>query len=165
MGKEKKTLYIETTIPSYATARDSRDVVYLADQLVTRAFWEDERRRFQLCTSEAVHLECSRGDPDAAQRRSELLAGITNFPVTSEDRELAAVYQRLLDIPERAKADCTHLAVCVRRRIDYLLTWNCTHLGPVAHTKARAYNEKHGLWTPELETPRTMMEIIARGNL
>jgi hypothetical protein len=139
-------------------------VLHLADQLVTRAFWEDERRRFRLCTSEAVHDECGRGDPDAAARRLAFLADkdILEHPLTREIRDLAALYQRLLDIPERAEADCLHLAVCVVHRVDYLLTWNCTHLGPVAHTRARDYNEKQGLWTPELETPRTMMEILRK---
>jgi len=160
----RKTLYIETTIPSYAAARDSRSVQHLADQLVTRAFWEDERHRFRLCTSEAVYAECRRGNPDAAEQRVVFLSApdIENFPLTAEIRKLAMLYQRLLNIPERADADCLHLAVCVVHRVDYLLTWNCTHLGPVAHTKSRDYNDEHGLWTPEMETPRTMMEILRR---
>jgi hypothetical protein len=162
MEPEKKSLYIETTIPSYATARNSRDALHLIDQFVTRAFWEDERYRFRLCTSEAVHTECRRGDPDAAVRRIEFLGGIENYPLTSEIMELAEFYRQFLGLPDRAKADSLHLAVCVLHRVDYLLTWNCTHLGPVAHTKARNYNEKQGLWTPELETPRTMMEIIRK---
>jgi len=43
--KPLPSLYIESTIPSYATARDSRDVVRLARQIVTRAFWESKRHR------------------------------------------------------------------------------------------------------------------------
>jgi len=63
------------------------------------------------------------------------------FPVTSTEDAIAAEYQRLLGIPDRARADCVHLAVCVTNRVDYLLTWNCTHLGTVAQAAQRARGE------------------------
>jgi len=67
MESGKPALYIETTILSYATARDSHDLLKLHRKTITRAFWQDERHRFRLCTSEAGFTECRRGDPDAAR--------------------------------------------------------------------------------------------------
>jgi hypothetical protein len=63
---------------------------------------------------------------------------------------------------DRAKTDCTHLAACVIRHIDYLLTWNCTHLGPMSQKKVQHYNEQHGLWAPTLCTPEALMPNLTK---
>jgi hypothetical protein len=44
-----------------------------------------------------------------------------------------------------AKTDCFHLAVCVEAKIDYLLSWNCSHLGIEAYAKIYEYNGKKGV--------------------
>jgi hypothetical protein len=160
MGKEKKSLYIETTIPSYATARDSLDLLKLHRQVITRAFWQDERRRFSLCTSDEVLRECADGDPDAAQRRKDFMGDILAYPVTDAEKALAVEYQRLLGIPDRSMADCVHLAICVTNRVDYLMTWNCSHLGTVAQAEVTEYNNKRSLWVPKLVTPENINETI-----
>ena len=162
MSKPLPSLYVESTIPSYATARDSRDVVKLAKQIVTRAFWNSKRHQFRLFVSAAVFDECTDGNPDAARRRLEFIEGINSYPVTAEIQQLAEIYRQLLNIPERAIVDCIHLAVCVTHNIDVLLTWNCTHLGPASQKKAQAYNEKNGLWTPLLVTPETIAEVLRK---
>jgi phage-related protein len=36
----KKSVYIESTIPSYATARESADVIIIAHQALTKLFWQ-----------------------------------------------------------------------------------------------------------------------------
>lgn len=163
MNKQK--LYVESTIPSYIMARDSRDVVHLGHQIVTRAFWENERNRFSLFVSRIVLDECGRGDPDAAKRRLQLVEGIELLKMTDQAKELSLIYQKLLGIPERAKNDSIHLALCVVHEINFLLTWNCVHLGPTVQVKVKDYNEKNGLWTPVLVTPDTIAEIIAKGEL
>jgi hypothetical protein len=88
-----------------------------------------------------------------------LWRGITVLPKTAEIEALAAVYQKLLGIPDRAKTNCNHLEVCVLERIDYLLTWNCTHLGVIAQNKIYTYNEKNKLWIPVLLTPEAFHDI------
>jgi hypothetical protein len=70
MNTEKKSLYIETSIPSYAAARDSRDLVKFNRQILTRAFWETERQKFRLFVSQVVLDECAGGESlSAALRR------------------------------------------------------------------------------------------------
>jgi hypothetical protein len=101
--------------------------------------------------------EISDGDPAAARRRLDFIEGIEKLPEPEDLDELALIYQRLLKVPDRAKVDCSHLAFCVLRRIHYLLTWNCGHLGPASQTKIREYNDAHGLWTPTLVTPEGLM--------
>ncbi|MDR3324599.1 MAG: type II toxin-antitoxin system VapC family toxin [Spirochaetaceae bacterium] len=157
MDEAKKSAYIESTIPSYATARPSGDLITAGRQYLTQFFWERQRHEYKLYVSQAMVDEISDGDREAAQRRLDFIAGIEKLPEPDGRRELAGVYQQLLKIPNRAKADCSHLAFCVLRRIDYLLTWNCGHLGPTSQMKVREYNDMHGLWTPTLITPEGLM--------
>jgi hypothetical protein len=159
MENGKKSVYIESTIPSYATARESKDVIVAAHQAETKLFWERERQKYDLYVSQYVIAECSLGDPDAARRRIDFIRGITVLPNSGELDKLAFIYQKLLNIPESAKTDCSHLAVCIVNEIDYLLTWNCTHLGLNAYLTVREYNEKQGLWMPLLVTPEYFISI------
>jgi len=86
---------------------------------------------------------------------------IKNIPLIP-DREstatLANEYFNFLNIPERAKTDCFHLAVCVEAEIDYLLSWNCSHLGVEVYAKIYEYNHKKGIWIPELVTPEMLIQ-------
>ncbi len=34
----------------------------------------------------------------------------------------------LFQLPRRAYTDASHLALAILHKMDYLLTWNCTHL-------------------------------------
>jgi hypothetical protein len=157
MDAVRKSIYVETTIPSYATSRPSNDIVIAGRQALTRFFWEQERHKYNLFTGQDVWDECALGDSQAAKKRLDFLEGIPVLPSTDETDRLSAIYQKLLEIPDRSKMDCSHLAVCVTAKIHHLLTWNCTHLGIVAFTKAKAYNDEHGLWTPLLVTPEALI--------
>jgi hypothetical protein len=161
---ERKSLYIESTIPSYATARVSRDIIIAGKQTMTKQFWEDERQKYDLFVSDYVVEDCEKGDKDAAKKRIEYIAGIPVYPKTAEIDALGEIYYELLEIPEKAKEDCFHLATCVVERIDYLLTWNCKHLGSVSQRKIQMYNDRNGLWTPALITPENLLpEILIVG--
>jgi hypothetical protein len=152
-------LYIETTIPSYATGRTSPDVIVAGKQALTKLFWEQERGKYELYTSLYTYDECKLGDADAAKKRLDWLTGIPVLPKTKETAELAGLYKILLQIPDDANTDSLHLAVCVLNRIDYLLSWNCKHLGIVSYAKVKEYNDRHGLWTPLLATPEALTKI------
>ena len=56
------TLYIETTIPSYLTARRSRDLRLAADHETTEEWWNMKRQAYDLYTSETVVLEAAQGE-------------------------------------------------------------------------------------------------------
>jgi hypothetical protein len=166
MQEDRKSLYVESTIPSYVTAWPSRDTIIAGHQAATVLFWEKERHKYDLFISDYVLDEIRDGDSEAAQKRLNLVEGIPVYPKTAEINALAAMYQKLLGIPDRAKADCTHLAVCVLERIDYLLTWNCAHLGSMSQRKVQHYNEQHGLWVPILVIPEALMpDLFKEENL
>ena len=154
-----KSLYIETTIPSLATSKPSRDMIIAGRQAATIYFWESERQKYDLYTSQYVIDECLQGDTEAAKRRLEFLEGIAIIPKSEQISGLANEYQKLLSIPDKSKIDCFHLAVCVISEMDYLMSWNCTHLGINTFIKIQKYNELKGLFTPILLTPEVLLEI------
>jgi hypothetical protein len=159
MYNERKSLYIETTIPSYITGRLSRDLIIAGRQALTKLFWDTQRQKYDLFVSQYVMDEISNGDPDAAAERLKCVVGITVLPKSAEIDNLAAAYKELLEIPDRAATDCNHVATCVVEHLDYLMTWNCTHMGPDAQIKLQDYNREHGLWTPALVTPEALMPV------
>ncbi|MDR0868436.1 MAG: type II toxin-antitoxin system VapC family toxin [Planctomycetota bacterium] len=148
-----KSIYIETTIPSYATARPSADLIKAARQNLTLLFWENERQNYNLYVSDYVFDECVKGDKKAAQRRLNFIADIPMLHPTARTESLAAIYQELLHIPESAKTDAYHLAICVESEIDYLMSWNYSHMSVDAFVKLSAYNNARGVRTPFLITP------------
>jgi hypothetical protein len=42
------TVYLETTVLSYLTARDARDGIIAAHQSVTRTWWESHRQQYRV---------------------------------------------------------------------------------------------------------------------
>src|SRR3989304_1854568 len=123
-----KTVYIESTVISYYTARRSRDLIAAAHQEITLDWWEKALPLLSPFVSQIVFDEISRGDPQAAQRR---LAAVQEFEVlemTPEVAVLADIYYRALEIPDKVRNDSFHLALAVYRGMDYLVKWNCTHI-------------------------------------
>lgn len=60
--KIKKSIYIETTIPSYLTAWLSSELVMAANQQSTRIWWADYKDKFELFVSEIVIQEAGSRD-------------------------------------------------------------------------------------------------------
>lgn len=151
-------VYIETTIPSYATARFSRDIVIAARQQTSREWWETARFKYEIYISEIVIAECRMGDPESAKKRLDLLSGIKILKLTDNINSLAGEYIKLLNIPEKARLDAYHLAFAVLNEMDYLLTWNCTHMaqGEII-SKLKNYNRKNNLFESILLTPDELM--------
>ena len=119
--------YIETTIPSYLTARPSRDLLIAAQQQLTREWWM-RRSAWDLFISPLVVLECQAGDPTAANER---LMAIQTLPLLEQDETVTALAEQLarqVPIPIRAAADAVHIATAAVHGMQYLITWNCTHI-------------------------------------
>ena len=153
-----QTVYIETTIPSYLGAHPSRQETMASHQKLTHRWWNDQRHKFLLYSSVLVRLEASRGDANAAQRRLAYLNGITELDVLPETVRLEADLIRLFQLPPRAAADAGHLAMAILHRMDYLLTWNCTHLANATLQKELMdYCLYHKLHLPIICTPETLI--------
>jgi predicted nucleic acid-binding protein len=158
----KKSVYIETSIPSYLTAKPSRDVRAVAWQQITSQWWDDARADYELFTSELVIVEASAGNPEAAARRLEALRGIAALPIDEEVQELAEQLISKGGMPPGAEADALHVAVAAVHRIDYLITWNFRHLDNAAKKPiVRAICAAAGYSCPEICAP---MELLQEGN-
>ena len=124
----KASVYIETTVVSYLTARRSRDIVAAAHQKLTREWWKWKRRSFDCDVSEAVIREASAGDAREAKRRLKRLEDVFVLEATSEALELAELLLKRKVIPVNAAEDAAHIAIATVSGMDFLLTWNCKHI-------------------------------------
>jgi hypothetical protein len=123
------TVYIETSIIGYLTARSASNVVFQARQLLTRQWWNGRRKSYDLLISQLVIDEVSAGDQAAAQERLEFLNGIPLLDAFQA--EVNTLSDLLVDrhlLPRKAQADAQHVAVATVFGVDYLLTWNCKHI-------------------------------------
>ena len=91
-------VYIETTIPSYLTARPGRDLVRLAQQLITREWWAG-RDTFEVYTSRLVLDECRKGDAGAVAERLKALDRIPILDQTASATSLAGRLVRGIRFP------------------------------------------------------------------
>jgi hypothetical protein len=127
----KPKVYLETTVISYLTTAPSRDIVQAAHQQITREWWE-RRNEFDLFVSQAVILEAGRGDSSAAARRLVAVNGVDVLEVTEDATKLAEAFLEQHALPPKAALDALHIAVAVVMGMDYVLTWNCTHIANAA---------------------------------
>jgi predicted nucleic acid-binding protein len=152
------TVYIETSIISYLAANPSRDLITAAHQQITHTWWRERRPEFAICTSQVVLDEAAAGDESLAIRRIELLRGVPLLDITPEVADLAAALIARLPFPQRAGADAAHIAVAAYHNVDFLLTWNCTH---IANAQLRPRIEhicrEMGYAVPVLCTPDELM--------
>lgn len=154
----KSRVFLETSVISYLTASPSRDIVHAAHQQITREWWA-RRHRFDLYVSQAVLREAARGNPEAADRRLTAIQNIPVLAVSGDASELAELFLAKNALPAKAAVDAIHIAVAVVNGMDYLLTWNCTH---IANAGIRARIEKicrdTDLYPPVICTPEELME-------
>lgn len=155
----KETVYIETSILSYLTARPSNDLRAMANQSTTVEWWTARRTHFRVVASELVLSEAGKGHPEAAERRVAAVAELPLLGVTPEVQALAAALVENHALPPKAEADAYHVALAAVNGIGYLLTWNCTHIAN-ASTRPRieATCRSLGYEPPVICTPLELME-------
>jgi len=124
----KKTVYIETSIVSYLTAKPSSDLLAAAWQKVTIDWWDTQRDRFDLFVSDIVIEEAGKGDDIAAARRLKALDEIPLLAVTNEVILFSEAIILAGAIPQKAIGDSLHIALSAVHGLDYLLTWNYRHI-------------------------------------
>ena len=130
-----------------------------ANREVTLEWWEVRRSDFELYISEFVIAEISRGDPEAAKRRLEAIADISELEATEEARVLGKALILEGPIPPKAEIDAYHIAIAAVNGMDYLLTWNCTHIAnAVMRAKIEMVCRRYGYEPPVICTPQELME-------
>lgn len=123
-----ETVYVETSILGYLTARPSRDIVVAANIEITREWWDTRRSDFQLYSSQAVVKETSQGDAQIASKRLEIICDLALLDLNQPVLDLAEQFLERSSLPAKADVDAVHIAVATVHSMDYLLTWNCKHI-------------------------------------
>lgn len=155
----KPKVYIETSIPSYLTARLSNDLRVAANQNTTIEWWETRRQGFELFISEFVAAEAILGNSKAARKRLETIADLPKLSVTEAVRTLAKALISEGPIPPKAEIDAYHIAVAAANGVEYLLTWNCAHIAnAIMRPKIEEVCRQQGFEPPIICTPQELME-------
>ena len=123
-----ETVYLETTFISYLVALPSRDLIVAAHQQVTNDWWINQRKKYECYISEIVIDESSAGDENEVQKRLKIIDELKLLELTKEVNELTKAILKSGVIPPKAVRDAAHIAVATVHELDYLLTWNCTHI-------------------------------------
>jgi hypothetical protein len=157
-------LYLETTIPSYLTARTSRDLNVARMQKVTLEWWNSWRTNFEIYVSKLVLDEVAEGNPEAAERRQALIAPY--MALTADDRswKLTNFLMDHCGLPMRALADAEHVAVAAVHSMEFLLTWNCAHLvNEQFAPRIAATCKAEGFTCPRICTPDQLIKRYEYG--
>ncbi len=154
----KSTVYLETTIPSfyYETRTDAE---FIAMRNWTRKWWKERKDDFDCFISVAVSDELEKGDYPKKEEKIHLITGMEYLEINDAIEEIAEVYIANYLMPKDVVGDALHLATASYHKIDYLLTWNCSHLANANKKKhIRRINGRLRLSTPEIITPLEIME-------
>ncbi len=155
----KPTLYLETTIPSYLKAKQSRDIIQTARQQITSAWWDNRLNDFEIFISQIVIDEASEGDTVASRKRLE---AIETFPLLEITEEVVDLAEKIIIekiIPEKAVRDALHIAVATSNEISFLLSWNCKHIANAGIIKRlRKTVTDEGFELPVICTPEELLE-------
>ena len=86
------SVYIESSIISYLTARPSRDVVTASRQAITSEWWLHSKGQYDVYISALVEEEISGGNPTAAAQQLKAVANIPSVATTVERRHLQTCF-------------------------------------------------------------------------
>ena len=155
----KSTLYLETTIPSYLTAKPSRDIIQTARQQITSEWWDKRLNNFDIYISQVVIDEASEGDSIASRKRIEAVKTFPLLEITEKVINLAdkIIIEKI--IPEKAVRDALHIAVATSHEMSFLLSWNCKHIANAEIIKRLIKTvTDEGFELPVICTPEELLE-------
>jgi hypothetical protein len=154
-----QTVYVETSIVSFLRENPAASPDSVERQVLTRKWWNLQRRRYELVTSQYVLDEANMGSAALAAERLSHLAGIPLLPLSERIDELAAEIVTRAILPADAIVDALHIACAAVNRVDYLLTWNCTHIAnPMILPRVFRALDDFDLPFPVICTPKDMLD-------
>ncbi|MEI6647949.1 MAG: type II toxin-antitoxin system VapC family toxin [bacterium] len=153
----KQKIYVETTIPSfYYETRVDADMVARRDW--TRQWWDANRNRYDLVTSDAVVRELEDGEYETRELSVRLLEDLERLEIVDVLADIIDVYLSNKLMPRERMGDALHLALASFYKCDFLLTWNCHHIANANKFEhIRIINTRLGLFVPALVTPMSLL--------
>ena len=147
----KKSVYIDTTIPSYYF-EDRKDFRLYTE--ITRKWWDIDKEFHDVYISVVSMSELEHGKYPHKKDIISLVKDIPFLEVTSEIENITEIYMANHLMPKEDFGDAFHVALASFYKIDYLLTWNCQHLANEnKQVHIRVINTRLGLFIPRITTP------------
>jgi hypothetical protein len=138
----------------------SKDTVVLGQQASTHRWWKEKRRNYEVFASRLVWQEAGEGNHEAVQRRLKIVRPLRWLQVTSEVQKLAQALIGRKALPRNAADDATHIALDAVYRVEFLLTWNFTHINnPATEEHVRVVCRQQGFHCPVICTPDQLLSI------
>jgi hypothetical protein len=157
LDSSRFNVYVETSVISYLASKPSRDYVLLARQELTKEWWEVSRNSYNVYISALVENEAKCGDPDAAKKRLLVLQDLKSLELNETAISLAKHLIGQGAVPSVAKEDALHIAIAAVHGMDFLMTWNCTHIAnAVTRRKIVAEIASFGFDCPVICTPEEL---------
>lgn len=130
----------------------------MANQEVTRKWWNTRRSQFTLYVSQVVLDEATQGDPEMAAKRLEVLQSLFVLELTENVQDLGLQFLTKSSMPAKAADDAIHIAAATVHGMDYVLTWNCKHIANAQIQKKLAeISTNFGYKLPTICTPYELM--------
>ncbi len=147
----KGSVYLDSTIPSYYF--DERESLKPFAG-ITKMWWEEERSKFDIFTSEETLDGLNEGDYPYKVQVIAFAAKLTLLPPDEKIIDIAGIYLENYVMPQVLKGDAIYLAYASYYKMDFLLTWNCNHLANANKKQhIRFINTRLNLSIPEITTP------------
>ena len=101
----------------------------------------------------------SLGDADLARQRVEICDNLRLLAISDEAERLAPLLLKAAGMAPNAATDALHVAVAAVHGMDYLLSWNCTHIANATIRRAiEAQCRASGYDPPVICTPQELIE-------
>ncbi len=156
----KPTLYMETSVVSYLTARPATDLVMAARQLNTHQWWTEKRRNFRIHISRFVWDEAREGDAERVRQRLRILKPLPWLQLSSDSARLARALIESGPLPTKAAEDALHVALAAVHGMHFLATWNLKHINnPAMADDLREVCRSAGFHCPVICTPEELLSV------
>lgn len=155
------SVYIDTSVLSCLTPKPTWDLVTAARQIETIEWWTVQSPHFELFRPDVAIDEAGQGSKDAASRCIEALREMTVLTLTDDAADLTRALMSGGAVPEGAEDAVRHIAVATVHDIDYILTWNFSHIAnTVCMPIISEICEQQGFSSPIITTPNQLNEVV-----
>src|SRR4030042_818992 len=145
----KEKVYIETSVVGYFASKLSKDIIIAGRQKITRTKWTQIARAFDVYISALVVQESRQGNIEASQKRLDAISGLPVLSITADAEKLASTLILEGAVPQEHPEDALHISIATTNGIDYLLTWNFSHINNAQiKSKIASVIERHGYDCP-----------------
>lgn len=158
-GKKKPNIYVDTSIISAYWYR-GKNVLSVGRRLLTREWWNTERKHFTLLATSVTEDELGAGRFPRQKECLRMVRKLRYLPVTGAAEELAELLLVSQIVPENKPGDALQLSLAAVHEIDYLLTWNYAHLAnPVVQERLEVVCRNRKSRHPLLVSPETIPRV------